>query len=259
MSITREQIIAAIRARGVRAGDLMIAHSSYKSLGSFEGGPEGVAIAMIDAVSPGGSVFIPTFNFGELAFDPASTPSLTGAITETFRKLPGVVRSDHPTHSVSGFGPEAAEILQHHPPLNVFGVGTPLWKLWQRNAWVLLVGCDHRANSMIHVAEELAGVPYVKRTRVGRIIRDGGEVQIEVRRPGCSENFNVVDQPMRAGDHVTDGTVGSSRLMLMKSSDLVRVTAQLLRNDPAGLLCPARCCKVCDEAREVIATNSPAG
>src|SRR5690348_7535314 len=64
MAVTPEQIVAATRSLGVRAGDLMIVHSSYKSLGGVEGGPAAVAQALVDAVSPGGSVFVPTFNYG---------------------------------------------------------------------------------------------------------------------------------------------------------------------------------------------------
>src|SRR5205823_2709915 len=202
------------------------------------------AQALIDVVSPGGSIFMPTFNYGELAYDAITTPSLTGAITETFRKLPDVARSDHPTHPMAGFGPDAANILREHRPLNVFGVGSPLWRLWQRKAWVMLIGCDHRSNSMIHVAEEFVGVTYLKRTRVGRLIRNGVEESIEVRRPGCSESFNVMDAALRRTRAIVDARIGLSNLMLMRSMDLVRAASEMLRSDPTALLCPPGQCPV---------------
>ena len=47
-------------------------------------------------------------------------------------------------------------------------------------------GVDHRANSMIHVAEESLRLPYLDRTRVARVVRpDGTAEEVIVRRaPG---------------------------------------------------------------------------
>src|SRR6476659_3768347 len=131
--IQPELIVDAIRAMGVRPGELLIAHSSYKSFGApVAGGPKAVARALIDAVAPGGSVFVPTFNYGQAPYDPATTRSFDGAVSEAFRQLPGVVRSPHPTHPLAGVGPDAPDILREHDPhAGVFARGSPFWKLWQ--------------------------------------------------------------------------------------------------------------------------------
>src|SRR5689334_8400759 len=159
MPVTRDQIATAIRSLGVRAGDWMIVHSSFKSLGPVEGGPLAVAQALVDSVSPGGSVFVPTFNYGNDPYDPATAPSYDGIITEFCRKLPGATRSLHPTHPIAGTGPDAPALLRDHDKSQPFGVGSPCWKLWEANAWVLLLGVNHNANSVAHVAEELMRMP----------------------------------------------------------------------------------------------------
>src|SRR5688500_962738 len=110
MTVTAHHIVDAIRELGVRPGDLLLVHSSLSSFGRVTGGAPAVARALVDVVSPGGTVFVPTFNYGQLPFDPATTPSLTGAITESFRALPGAVRSLQPTHPVAAIGPEAQSI-----------------------------------------------------------------------------------------------------------------------------------------------------
>ena len=162
MNIAVGQIVEGIRALGVSPGDLLLAHSSLESFGAVDGGADAVADALVQSVAPGGTVFVPTFNFAKLPWDRATTASLTGAITEAFRQRPAHVRSNHPTHALAGIGPEAEAILADHETKHSFGEDSPLWRLWQRNAWVLLIGCDHRASSMIHVAEEAVGVPYLK-------------------------------------------------------------------------------------------------
>jgi aminoglycoside N3'-acetyltransferase len=250
-SIRPEQIVDTIRAMGVRARDLLIAHSSYKRFGApIAGGPTAVAQALVEAVSPGGSVFVATFNYGQAPYDPATTRSFDGAVSETFRQLPGVIRSPHPTHPLAGVGPDAADILREHDlHAGVFAPGSPFWKLWERNAWVLLIGCGHESNSTIHVAEEIVQVPYLSRTRIGRVIREGQMVDATVRRPGCSNGFIKIDPVLRAAGKVIDGTVGASRLMLMRASDVVATAVKLLRGDATALLCE-RGCDVCDEARD---------
>ena len=92
-ALTAADIVSAVRSLGVQSGDLMIVHSSFKSLGPVEGGPATVARALVETVSPGGSAFVPTFNYGNDPYDPATAPSYAGVITEIFRKLPGAVRS----------------------------------------------------------------------------------------------------------------------------------------------------------------------
>ena len=254
MAVTRDDIFVAIRSLGVRGGDLMIAHSSYKSLGGVDRGPAAVVDALVAAVSPGGTVFVPTYNYGHDAYDPATAPSYDGVITEFFRKRPDALRSLHPTHSVAAVGPAAAEILDGHDRVHAFGRGSPVWRLWERDAWVLLIGVGHFANSAAHVAEELTQMPYLDRRRRARVVRSGGAVEeVEVRRPGCSDAWDaVLDAPMRARGAVRDGTVGSAKLQLMRAQEVVDVTAGLLRREPTSLLCGRSSCDACEIARRMI-------
>ena len=253
MNVTADHIVAAIRELGVRPGHLLLVHSSLSSFGRVDGGAPAVARALVEAVSPGGTVFVPTFNYGQLPYDPATTPSLTGAITESVRGLPGAVRSRQPTHPVAGVGPDAESILAGHERTTPFGPGSPLWKLWERGAWVLLIGCDHRASSMIHVAEELVGVPYLDHPRVAKVLQpDGRYADVTVRRPGDSNGFIKLDAPLRARGAIRDGVVGAARLMLMRAADVVATAAEMLRRDPAALLCDNPACERCTHARGMV-------
>ena len=257
MATSRAAITSALRSLGVQSGDLLLAHTSLSSLGHVPGGAPEAAQALVDAVSPGGTVFVPTFTYDRSAFDPATSPSLVGAISEALRGFPGAVRSNHPTHSLAGIGPAAAEILAGHSGHDPFGPGSPLWRLYERDAWVLLLGCDHRANSMIHVAEELAGpevVPYLTRTRTARLRNpDGSETELTVRRPGCSAGFNAVAGPLLGARNVHQGHAGAAPLILVRAADVVYSTANLLRSNPAALLCHRPDCDRCDEAHQMIA------
>ncbi|MEA2734815.1 MAG: aminoglycoside 3-N-acetyltransferase [Humisphaera sp.] len=262
MSVTRDGIVNAIRSLGVRPGDFVIAHSSYKSFGpgGVEGGPAVVAAALVDAVSPGGSVFVPAFNYGNDAYDPATAPSYDGVITEFFRTHPDAVRSLHPTHSLAGVGPDAATILAGHEMVHAFAAGSPVWRLWERNAWVLLIGVGHFANSMAHVAEELLAMPYLDRKRRARVVRSDGTIaEVELRRPGCSDAWDaVLGPPLRARGAIVEGKIGDARLQLMRARDVVDATAELLRRNSQTLLCNRPGCDACEAARKMLGAKPQA-
>ena len=245
MAVTRDDIFIAIRSLGVRGGDLMIVHSSYKSLGprGVEGGPAAVVDALVAAVSPGGTLFVPTYSYGNDAYDPATSPSCDGVITEFLRQRPDAVRSLHPTHSVAGVGPEAMSILEGHERVHAFARGSPLWRLWERDAWVLLVGVGHFANSAAHVAEELLEMPYLDRRRRARVIRSG----------------EVLAAPMRARGAIREGIVGNAKLQLMRAREVVEVTVEALRRNPTSLLCERPGCDACEIARRMIGAKLQAG
>lgn len=253
MEVALDRIVHDIRAMGVRAGDLLIVHSSLKSIGNVIGGAPTVARALVETIAPGGTIFVPTFNFGQFPWDPKTTPSVVGAITEAFRHLPEAKRSLQCTHAMSAIGPRADEILAGHEKTHPFAVDSPLGKLWKLNAWVLLLGCGHNSSSMIHIAEEAVDVPYLYRTRVQTIVEGDRTYEVTVRRPGRSNGFFKIDGPLRARRAIIDGKVGAAPSMLIRAADIVETASEMLRNNPEALLCDDPTCESCAEARMLIA------
>jgi len=132
---------AALRAVGIVRGDTLMVHSSLSSFGHVKGGPEVVLRALMESVGPEGTLVFPTFSIpGSMlerladptyVFDPATTPSRMGAISEAFRKLPGVRRNHHPTHSIAVWGRNQDRLLGGEDltfPTN-FGPGTAMGRL----------------------------------------------------------------------------------------------------------------------------------
>src|SRR5204863_10191165 len=83
-------------------------------------GADAVIDAFLAVVGPSGTAVVPTFSLADLVgefgawWDPETTPSAVGQITEVFRKRPSARRSDHPIHSVAAIGARAAEITRVH-------------------------------------------------------------------------------------------------------------------------------------------------
>ena len=236
MALNKDQLVSALREIGLKPGDSFIVHSSFKSLGEIEGGPETVIDALIEAVnaipscSGGGStparttglcgnVMFPTFNYtqniADPYFDPAVVPCRTGIVPELGRKRPNAVRSLHPTHSCTVIGPDAVELTRDHMSFRSVGVGSPIDRLAKMGGKVLLLGVRHTSNTMIHLGEEYAGIPkgswFEVPTFAEVLMPDGSIIEHEIdTSTSCSNGFDAVEAPMRAHGDITDLTVHGS-------------------------------------------------
>jgi len=251
-------MVAALREAGLAPGDSVIVHISFKSLGSVEGGPEAVIDALIEAVSPGGNLVLPTFNYtqniAEPYFDPAVVTCRTGIIPELGRHRPDAVRSLHPTHSVTVIGPDAIEFTKDHMAYRTVGLGSPIDRLAKRGGKVLLLGVGHRSNTMIHLGEEYANRPKVcwfeKPTFANILMPDGSIIAHEIdTSTSCSGGFGPVGDVLRTHGEVREFRVGDAAAQLMLAMDVVKRVVEMIAEKPDALLCDREGCGPCTGAR----------
>jgi aminoglycoside 3-N-acetyltransferase len=244
---TVDSLARDLAALGVAPRGVAIVHSSLKALGYVVGGPVAVIAAIERVLGPGGTLVMPTFSSQltdpagwvappvprewwpiirahEPAFDPAATPTREmGAIPELFRTLPGTRRGDHPHFSFAARGPEAAAIAGAHGLGDSLGETSPLARLYERDAQVVLLGVGHVNNSSIHLAEYRTAVPTRRRERKGGpILRDGKRVwavydDIEFD----TGDFAALGEAFAATGPERTGRVGLANARLMRQRDLV--------------------------------------
>lgn len=168
--LTRADIAAALREAGLREGDPVFFQAGMSAFGTIEGGPATVISALRDVVGEEALVAMPAFPLSTPAvehlrahpvFDSRSDPSRMGAVSETFRRMPGVSRSLHPTHSLVAAGDGAEEVLAGHEEAETpFGEGTPFARVVERGARQVYFGCGIGAITMYHCFEVLREPPY---------------------------------------------------------------------------------------------------
>lgn len=258
-SLTLEELITEFRNAGLNPGDSFIVHSSFRSLGAVEGGPETVIDALVQAVSPGGNVMFPTFNYtGNIArpyFDPATTPCLTGIIPELARKRPNAVRSLHPTHSVAVIGPDAVELTRDHLAYRAVGIGSPVDRLAKMGGKILLLGVPNTSNTTVHTGEEYAGVPKVGWTETlpfADVLMPDGTIyrhQIDTST-SCSNAFDAVEYALRRQGQIRDHRIRQCRLKIMRGQDVIDRVVEMIAEKPDILLCTYPLCPPCTGARE---------
>lgn len=239
-------------------GDLLVVHASFRALRPVEDGPAGLIQSLQRAVTPRGGLLMPSWPEDATApFDPRATPTSAdlGIVAETFRSLPDVERADHAA-SFAAWGAHTASLLRDPMPLPPHRLESPVGRAWEHDAKVLLLGVGHDANTTIHLAEVLAGVPYGIEHRCRIRDADGERVISYVENDHCCEKFGMVDGWLDAAGLQRMGTVGSATARLANARDVVRVVRSELECDPLVFLHEPGVCSECDLARSHIRAGS---
>jgi aminoglycoside 3-N-acetyltransferase IV len=246
------EVTRQLRNLGVQPGGVLLVHSSFRAVRPVEGGPMGLIQALRDALGPGGTLVMPSWTGSDdEPFDPTSTPAAPdlGIVPETFWRLPGVARSAHP-FAFAAAGPRADLITADPVPLPPHIPESPVGRVHELDGQVLLLGVGHDADTTIHLAEILAGVPY-RLPRHCTVVREGRPVRVEYgENDHCCARFALVDGWLRERGLQSEGSVGHAEARLVRARDVVRVALEHLSRDPLVFLhAPGAGCAECDEAR----------
>jgi len=244
---------------GLRPGDLVVMHSSFKALGRHDLAPADVIRTLLEAIGPGGTLMTPTFTYsysglwGMRPFDPAGPGLLNGILSEALRGYPGALRSAHPTYSVAAIGRHAEEITQNRETASALGFGSSFEAANQLGAQILLLGVGNDRNSMLHYAETVAGVPYLDipwRAHAGKtalVLKEGAAVEVPLPEeyPGCSLGFGVADGYLEEQGILKRGKIAGASAILENSQAMVQAVAIRLKREPGWLLCNTFGCEPC--------------
>ncbi|HEY0709101.1 MAG TPA: AAC(3) family N-acetyltransferase [Polyangia bacterium] len=252
--VATEEVVAQLRALGVREGAVLVVHTAYSRVGPVEGGPAGLIAALQTAIGPRGTLVLPSMSDDDdVPFDGTRTSCRALGITaDTFWRLPGVLRSDNPL-AFAARGPEAGAITAPHPLEVPHGLDSPPGRAYQRGGQILLLGVGHDANTTIHVAEAMAKVRYRARHHV-TVLRDGRPVRIDYEETDhCCERFALMDEWLEARGQPRGqqrrGTVGNGEARLCEARDVVAHAVAQLEREETVFLHPPGVDDECDRAR----------
>ena len=252
-----QDLVDQLLALGVRPGGVLVVHIAFSKVAPVEGGPHGLIEALQSALGPDGTLVMPSLSDDDdHPFDPRETPCLgMGVVAETYRTMPGVIRSDSP-HAFAAIGPRAADITAEQPVDVPHGLDSPVGRVFLLDGQVLLLGVGHDADTTVHLAENLAGVRY-RRQCHATVLRDGQPVRCDYGEVDhCCENFAFLDEWL--GDRQRRGTVGQAEARLARSQDIVEAALERLQKNETVFLHPPGVCGECDEARASL-RGGPAG
>ncbi|MCC7146069.1 MAG: AAC(3) family N-acetyltransferase [Phycisphaeraceae bacterium] len=237
------QMASQLKLAGVRAGGAILVHSSLKSLGQVPGGPESVVRGLLEAVGVEGTVLMPALSYASVGafrpyFDVRHSPSCVGTIPEHFRRRAGTLRSVCPTHSVSGVGPRAEELLGgQQADVTPCGEHSPFRKLMHSGGQVVMLGCGLRPNTSMHSIEEIVGPPYLFKPEPIHyqvILADGREITMPLKAHdfvNTTQRYDRLEEVLGPGE-LRRGKVLAAEVWVIEAAAMLDKAVAALRKNP---------------------------
>ena len=243
-----------IAALGIKEGDTIVVHSSFKSLGELEKGADTIISALMEAVGKEGTVVFPTLCSNDWANVYKNwnldAPSDVGYLTNYFRKLPGAIRSNQATHSVAAIGKEAEYITKNHGETGripgpfgdtCFSEDSPWEKLCELDAKVLLIGVGPRKITLRHLAEYRILGKYLKiAKKYGKFDEFKNELWLYERWDdgGVNSMINPEIVEEKTVHLATKGKIGDAECQLYGANDFVDLCEGAIENRIEGWMLP---------------------
>ncbi len=244
---TRATLRRDFEQLGVKPGAVVLMHSAMSKLGWTVGGPIPVIQALMEVLTPVGTLVMPSHS-GDYsdpscwqnppipqdwwqvvyeewpAFDPVITPTRgMGMIADTFRHWSGVVRSYHPTGSFAAWGQHAEWIAAEHQLDAPFGERSPLARIYDLDGQVLLLGVVHANNTSLHLAEHRSNYPGKAMEKQGSAILVNGKrewVAYDMLAYD-SDDFGQCGADYEASIGYVPGKVGQAEAHLVSQREVV--------------------------------------
>jgi len=252
--VTRSQLLADLRALGVREGAVVMLHAAVGSIGWIVGGPRVVLDALLELLTPRGTLLmlaswegnpydLPRGSDARRAawlaecppFDPIHSPAdhrEMSILAEYLRTWPDSRRSDHPLASFVAVGTQATWLTEHHPWQYGNGPDGPLARLCQAGGDVLLLGAPLSNITLLHHAEHMADVPDKRIDRYTMpVLRDGQRVWVTIEEYdttngiadfGEEDYFAAIARDYLATGRGRGRSVGEAASHLFPADDLKR-------------------------------------
>lgn len=241
--LTFEQLVDGFRKLGVAEGDTLLVHSSYKSFGEVNGGPQTVNRALEAVLGAEGTLIMPTFNFDfnkGAPWDVRTTPSKMGVLTELVRTDPRAKRVFHPFYSFAILG-KHAEMLGSLRYKSAYERDSVFGKLRDLDGKIIVIGLSYN-NSMtfFHHIEQMEGVDYrFLKQFTGEVTDENGntytdtfEMLVRDVDQGVMTMVDPMGALMEEQGVIKSARIGDADVKLMKANEVYEFTVREMRRDP---------------------------
>ena len=237
--VNKGDVYALLSGLGVKSSDTVMIHTSMRAIGGVEGGCDGLIDAFCEYLSDG-LFLIPTHTWANVnreqpIYDVRSTEPCIGALPTVAAFRYDGVRSLHPTHSVAAFGKRASEFVKGEEKASTPCTEGGAWRrLYDEDAWILLLGVGLDKNTYIHAVDEILDLDgklgEVRELTV--IDGEGREYKTDFRphSHATSQYFINYKKPLDELSVLSYGTLGNATVTAMKARELTRVLLHIWKS-----------------------------
>jgi aminoglycoside 3-N-acetyltransferase len=241
--LTFEKLLEGFRDLGVQEGDTLLVHSSYKSFGEVEGGPQTVIQALEAALGPQGTLIMPTFNFDfnkGVPWDVRTTASKMGVLTEVVRKDSRARRVFHPFYSFAILG-RHADMLGRLRYKSSYERNSVFGKLRDLDGKIMVIGLSYNDSmTFFHHIEQMEGVDYrFLKQFTGEVTDENGntytdtfEMLVRDIDRGVRTMVDPMGKLMEEAGVIKSAKIGEADVKLMRANEVYEFTAREMKRDP---------------------------
>ena len=241
--LNKTKLAHSFRALGVEAGDTLLVHSSYKSLGGVDGGPQTVIDAFLEILGEEGTLLMPTFNFDFCKgadWDVKETPSQMGYMTNLARLDPRAKRVFHPIYSFAVIGKYADDFAKINDKSS-YGANSAFAKLRELDGKIMVIGLSYNDSmTFFHHIEEMEGVDYrYLKTFTGQITdwegntyEDSYQMLVRNLEMGVQTMVDPMGALMEKAGIIKSKKIGEADVKLMKANEVYEFTVREMKRDP---------------------------
>lgn len=229
---------------GVLVNDLVMVHSSYKSLGGVQGGAETVVQALQELTAPVGStLFFPRYGVKAWCenhyWDIGETPGEMGIIPEMSARAPGAWRTSHPIHSFEIVGPYRPEFIFENR--SSFDVAGPFGLFHRMDGLVISFGVDwSHTFSFVHYVEQQNRAPWRReKAFAGTYIDSWGApslrtyyMSVRARPWFVTDVDDLYDAVLIPQGVVSQTHVGAATVSWFRCQDYYQAVSDMVKTNP---------------------------
>lgn len=246
--ITERILVEKFIDLGINQGDIVLTHTSLSSMGYVVGGAECLYRALEKTVGKEGTIVVPsqtveisdpvTWEYPPVPYEwhqtirdsmPAYDKKLSfsksmGSLSNFLGLLPQATRSSHPMYSFTAIGSNAIEITSSDGYDFPFGNQSPLGKMYNLGAKVLMIGTDFETNTALHLAESRLNRDVL--VEKSKVHTPNGEEWIEFKNIDLDiyDDYLEIQKKFMELYHVRTDTINGAKLYLFDMAECVDFT-----------------------------------
>ncbi|MBN1472860.1 MAG: AAC(3) family N-acetyltransferase [Syntrophaceae bacterium] len=133
-TVSDQDISECLKAIGIREGDIIMVHASWRNFYNYSGSPLSFIELLLRTIGTEGTLLMPCYGDNKRFFDVNKTPSYAGVLSEEFRRIEGVKRSECSHFSVCAYGKYADYFTKEHKNSEFgFDFNSPYYLISQNN------------------------------------------------------------------------------------------------------------------------------
>lgn len=250
---TQADLIDQIKELGIKAGDVLELHASMKAIGFILGGANALLEAFLDVLTHEGTLVMAAqaWDNSEPAYfqHPPIAIELyeslrqhhpvfqgkqedihkMGALAQVMQRRSNVYVSNHPQVAMMAIGKQAKWITQPHALDSMFSADSPLGRLRELKAKVLLVGVDYDVCTAMHLGEHLSQTRPIGIQGARVMVNDQAQWIKFLSYIYDSDTFKPIGVSMEVNGLVKQGVLGEASTKLLEYEALTRFTSTYLK------------------------------